>query len=172
MRVAKKSSLLQWEKILKVMLNGKPVNRVSLEAMPEMKDVPLYRLSTFIWRIKKTGGVVKLTKDGRKVDGYVLLNTAEMKEYLDNREKTFGVKKTVKTPKATKTPKAPKAPKTPKTPKKKVAKTQVVETLDDLDAKPLKNELVDDLSVEEIVDEFDSEVDDIVNDIRDNVAPF
>ena len=168
MRVAKKSSLLQWEKILKVMLNGKPVNRDSLEAMPEMEDVPLYRLSTFIWRIKKTGGVVKLTKDGRKVDGYVLLNTAEMKEYLDNREKTFGVKKTVKVPKATKTPKAPKAPKTPKTPKKKVAKTQVVETLDDLQAKPLKQEVVEEITIEEIVDEYDQETNDIINDIVSN----
>lgn len=163
MRVAKKSSFLQWEKILKIMTNGKPVNRESLEAMPEMKDVPLYRLSTFIWRIKMTGGIVKLTKDGRKVQGYVLVNTSDMKEYLDKRENSFSAKTTVKPVKASKTVKAPKAPKTPKVPK-----TKVVKTLDDLQAKPLKQEVVEEITIEEIVDEYDQETNDIVNDIVSN----
>lgn len=83
------SKMLQWEKILKVMLNGQPVNKESLEAMPEMKGVPLYRLSTFVWRIKMTGGVVKVVKDGRKIAGYQLANTDEMQKYLDKREKVF-----------------------------------------------------------------------------------
>jgi hypothetical protein len=83
------TKMLQWEKILKVMLAGQEVNKESLEAMPEMKDVPLYRLSTFIWRIKMTGGVVKAVKDGRKIAGYQLLNTAEMQKYFDKREKVF-----------------------------------------------------------------------------------
>ena len=83
------TKMLQWEKILKVMLTGQEVNKESLEAMPEMKDVPLYRLSTFIWRIKVTGGVVKAVKDGRKISGYQLLNTDEMRKYFDKREKVF-----------------------------------------------------------------------------------
>lgn len=83
------TKMLQWEKILKVMLTGQEINKGSLEAMPEMKDVPLYRLSTFIWRIKMTGGVVKAVKDGRKIAGYQLLNTAEMQKYFDKREKVF-----------------------------------------------------------------------------------
>jgi hypothetical protein len=83
------TKMLQWEKILKVMLNGQPVTKESLEAMPEMKGVPLYRLSTFVWRIKMTGGVVKVVKDGRKVAGYQLANTDEMQKYLNKREKVF-----------------------------------------------------------------------------------
>ena len=37
----------------------------------------LYRLSTYIYNIKKNGGVVKSVKDGRKVLGYQLLNGNE-----------------------------------------------------------------------------------------------
>lgn len=37
----------------------------------------LYRLSTYIYNIKKSGGVVKSIKDGRKVIGYQLLNGTE-----------------------------------------------------------------------------------------------
>jgi hypothetical protein len=37
----------------------------------------LYRLSTYIYNIKKNGGVVKAVKDGRKVIGYQLLNGTE-----------------------------------------------------------------------------------------------
>lgn len=83
------SKMLQWEKILKVMLTGQEVNKESLEAMPEMSGVPLYRLSTFIWRIKITGGVVKAVKNGRKISGYQLMNIAEMQKYLDRRDKVF-----------------------------------------------------------------------------------
>jgi hypothetical protein len=87
------------------MLNGEPVTKESLEAMPEMKDVPLYRLSTFIWRIKVIGGVVKVVKDGRKVGGYALTNAAEMKKYIDRREKDIASassKKVAKAPKKVK----------------------------------------------------------------------
>ena len=105
MRFAKQAKTLQWEKVLKVMLNGEPVTKESLEAMPEMKDVPLYRLSTFIWRIKVIGGVVKVVKDGRKVGGYALTNTAEMQKYIDRREKDIAAassKKVAKAPKKVK----------------------------------------------------------------------
>lgn len=37
----------------------------------------LYRLSTYIYNIKKTGGVVKAIKNGRNVIGYQLLNGTE-----------------------------------------------------------------------------------------------
>lgn len=37
----------------------------------------LYRLSTYIYNIKKNGGIVKAIKDGRKVVGYQLLNGDE-----------------------------------------------------------------------------------------------
>ena len=136
MRIAKKSSLLQWEKVLKVMLSGNAVNRESLEAMPEMKDVPLYRLSTFIWRIKMTGGVVKVVKDGRKIAGYQLANIADMQKYLDDREKTFTKNKPVKAAKVKAAPKARK-----------------VKKLADLDAKPVAPVVQEPSSVESVKEE-------------------
>lgn len=116
----KKSSLLQWEKVLQVMVSGKPVNREILEEMPEMEDVPMYRLSSFIYHVKLAGGVVKVIKDGRKIDKYELVNIKDMVKYLEKREKSFSAK-------------APATPaKVTAKPSKKVAKK--VEKLSDLDA--------------------------------------
>lgn len=146
MRIAKKSSLLQWEKVLKVMLSGNAVNRESLEVMPEMKDVPLYRLSTFIWRIKMTGGVVKVVKDGRKIAGYQLANIADMQKYLDDREKTFTKTKPVKAAKV-----------------KAAPKTRKVKKLADLDAKPVAPVVQEEpVSIESTQDEIE------VTEITDN----
>jgi hypothetical protein len=131
MRFAKQAKTLQWEKVLKVMLNGEPVTKESLEAMPEMKDVPLYRLSTFIWRIKVIGGVVKVVKDGRKVGGYALTNAAEMKKYIDRRDKDIA---------AASSKKVAKAPKIAKAPKK-------VKKLKDLQATPAVEEVKEDAVV-------------------------
>lgn len=89
MYTGKKSSLLQWEKVLKVMLTGKTVSRESLEKMKEMEDVPMYRLSSFIYHVKLAGGVVKVVKDGRKIQAYELVNIKDMVKYLENREKSF-----------------------------------------------------------------------------------
>lgn len=137
MRFAKQAKTLQWEKILKVMLNGKPVTKESLEAMPEMKGVPLYRLSTFVWRIKVIGGVVKVVKDGRKVGGYALMNTAEMQKYIDRREKDIVAASSKKVAKAAKTPKVVKAPK--------------VKKLKDLQADPVVEEVtVEEMQITEV----------------------
>jgi hypothetical protein len=89
MYTGKKSSLLQWEKVLKVMLTGKSVSRESLEKMKEMKDVPMYRLSSFIYHVKLAGGVVKVIKNGRKIESYELINIKDMEKYFAGREKTF-----------------------------------------------------------------------------------
>jgi hypothetical protein len=137
MRFAKQAKTLQWEKILKVMLNGEPVTKESLEAMPEMKGVPLYRLSTFVWRIKVIGGVVKVVKDGRKVGGYALMNTAEMQKYIDRREKDIVAASSKKVAKAAKTPKVVKAPK--------------VKKLKDLQADPVVEEVtVEEMQITEV----------------------
>ena len=126
------SKMLQWEKILKVMLTGEPVTKESLEAMPEMQDVPLYRLSTFVWRIKMTGGVVRVVKDGRKIAGYQLMNIDEMQKYLTKREKVFADAEKKLEQKALKQA----ARQTPKP--VKVKKTKAVKSLKDLNAKPVK----------------------------------
>ena len=137
MRFAKQAKTLQWEKVLKVMLNGEPVTKESLEAMPEMKGVPLYRLSTFVWRIKVIGGVVKVVKDGRKVGGYALMNTAEMQKYIDRREKDIVAASSKKVAKAAKTPKVVKAPK--------------VKKLKDLQADPVVEEVtVEEMQITEV----------------------
>lgn len=47
----------------------------------------LYRLSTYIYNIKKNGGIVKAIKDGRKVVGYQLLNGTE----FDNHGRWVGI---------------------------------------------------------------------------------
>ena len=139
MGFAKQAKTLQWEKILKVMLNGEPVTKESLEAMPEMKGVPLYRLSTFVWRIKVIGGVVKVVKDGRKVGGYALMNTAEMQKYIDRREKDIVAASSKKVAKAAKTPKVVTAPK--------------VKKLKDLQADPVVEEVtVDEMEITEVTE--------------------
>jgi hypothetical protein len=40
----------------------------------------LYRISTYIWNIKKDGGVVQSVKDKRKLIGYQLLNHDEFND--------------------------------------------------------------------------------------------
>jgi hypothetical protein len=135
------SKMLQWEKILKVMLTGQEVNKESLEAMPEMKGVPLYRLSTFIWRIKVTGGVVKAVKNGRKISGYQLANIDEMQKYLDRREKVFAdaAKKDAEKEQKKAERAAAKSAKAVKVKKPKVSK---VTKLKDLNAAPVEKEEV------------------------------
>lgn len=67
------------EKIACVMLSGKPVSPTEIEACFKGTDQEgvLYRLSTNIYNIRKDGGIVRVTKDGRKVTGYQLVNFDE-----------------------------------------------------------------------------------------------
>ena len=67
------------EKIACVMLSGKPVSPAEIEACFKGTDQEgvLYRLSTNIYNIRKDGGIVRVTKDGRKVTGYQLVNFDE-----------------------------------------------------------------------------------------------
>ncbi len=95
----KKSSLNQWEKVLGVLLTGAGINKDVLEAMPEMKDVPMYRLSSYLYGIKLAGGVIKVTKNGRNIDKYVLVNIDEMKKYFEKRQKFISAKSVTAAPK-------------------------------------------------------------------------
>ena len=65
-----------FNKIAVVMTSGEPVTIEQFkQVFTGTKVQPvLYRLSTYIWNIKKNGGVVKSIKDGRKVVAYQLLN--------------------------------------------------------------------------------------------------
>jgi hypothetical protein len=68
-----------YNKIAVVMKSGEPVTIEQFkQVFTNTKVEPvLYRLSTYIWNIKKNGGVVKSIKDGRKVTAYQLLNGEE-----------------------------------------------------------------------------------------------
>ena len=147
--MSRKSTKLQpFQKLLTVMVSGKPVTIDEIDATLG-KEIYMYRLSTYIWHIKTfANGVVKPTKDGRKVTAYQLVNVDEIKEYMkrvgiDSANFTAGSK--VKKPSQS-----------------KLAK------LSDLDAKPLApivEETVVDVKVEEAQngDEVDLVVEEITN---------
>ena len=62
----KSTKLKPFQKLLTVMITGKPVTVAEIEATLGM-EIYMYRLSTYMWHIKtKADGVVKAIKDGRK----------------------------------------------------------------------------------------------------------
>lgn len=79
----KSTKLKPFQKLLTVMVSGKPVTIDEIEATLG-KEIYMYRLSTYIWHIKtQANGVVKAIKDGRKVSAYQIVNVSEVKEYLN-----------------------------------------------------------------------------------------
>ena len=93
--MSRKSTKLQpFQKLLTVMISGKPVTIEEIDATLG-KEIYMYRLSTYIWHVKTfANGVVKPIKDGRKVTAYQLINVDEVKEYM----KRVGVDSTNFTP--------------------------------------------------------------------------
>jgi len=75
----RKGKINRHEKITQVLLSGKPVSPAEISAVFEGTDqaAVLYRLSTNIYNIRKDGGIVKVIKDGRKVQAYQLVNHTE-----------------------------------------------------------------------------------------------
>ena len=49
-------------------------------------DIHMYRLSNYIWNIKKNGGYVRALKNGRDVVGYQLANPDTIKAHLTKRK--------------------------------------------------------------------------------------
>ena len=81
--MAKTIKLKPFEKLLTVMVSGKPVTIEEIDATLG-NEIYMYRLSTYIWHIKTfANGVVKAIKDGRKVTAYQIVNVKEVKEYMD-----------------------------------------------------------------------------------------
>lgn len=72
----RKGKVNRHEKITQVLLSGKPVSPQEIQAVFAGTDQEsvLYRLSTNIYNIRKDGGIVKVIKDGRKVQAYQLVN--------------------------------------------------------------------------------------------------
>jgi hypothetical protein len=78
----KQIRLKPFEKLLTVMISGKPVTKDEIETTLG-GEIYMYRLSTYIWHIKThANGVVKAIKDGRKVTAYQLMNIADVKQYM------------------------------------------------------------------------------------------
>jgi hypothetical protein len=168
MAKTKTVKLKPFEKLLTIMVHGKPVTIEEIETTLG-DEIHMYRLSTYIWHIKTfANGVVKAIKDGRKVTAYQITNVNEVKQYMKTAGVTAanfvpgqaqkvtrgGVKAVAKTVTKTKTTKTVKP----------------VTKLKDLNSKPVQTQ-VDDPVVEEIVnDSFDPEVDTIVNEIRDSIV--
>ena len=75
----RKGKVNRHEKITQVLLSGKPVSPQEIADCFKGTDqeAVLYRLSTNIYNIRKDGGIVKVIKDGRKVQAYQLVNFTE-----------------------------------------------------------------------------------------------
>ena len=81
-KAAKKMKLKPFQKLLTVMISGKPVTKDEINTLLG-HEIFMYRISTYMWHIKTiANGVVKVVKDGRKVAGYQLVNVDEVKEYM------------------------------------------------------------------------------------------
>jgi predicted transcriptional regulator len=75
----KTGELKQHEKILTLMLNGKPLAVKDIKTLLG-KEIEMYRLSAYILGIKYDyKGVIKTAKNGRNVLSYQLMNADEVK---------------------------------------------------------------------------------------------
>ena len=89
----RKGKVNRHEKITQVLLSGKPVTPDEIAEVFKGKDqeAVLYRLSTNIYNIRKDGGIVKVIKNGRKVQAYQLVNFTEFNtdgRYVGAQKKT------------------------------------------------------------------------------------
>ncbi len=66
----------RWENLLSVFSNGGPVTLKEIEDTMEYSN--MYRIGCVIYEIKLNGGVIKVHKNGRKVEAYELVNVKEM----------------------------------------------------------------------------------------------
>jgi hypothetical protein len=126
----KSNKLAPFQKLLTIMISGKPVTLEEIDTLLG-KEIYMYRISTYMWHIKtNANGVIKAIKDGRKVTGYQLMNVNEVKKYMD----TVGITKAGFQPgKAEKKPSISKladlkATPAPKAKKAKPAKVEPVAT--------------------------------------------
>ncbi len=126
----KSTKLKPFQKILTLMISGKPVTIQEIDDAFG-SEIQMYRLSTYMWHIKTNAeGVIKPIKDGRKVTAYQLVNVVVVKKYMDRAGVTQAASSTnVSKP-----------------------KTQKVSKLKDLAAKPVEAPVVEEVVVTEVVD--------------------
>jgi hypothetical protein len=79
----KSNKLAPWQKLVTIMVTGKPVTVDEIEATLG-NEIYMYKLSTYMWCIKTdAGGVIKVMKEGRKAVAYQIMNVKEVKEYMN-----------------------------------------------------------------------------------------
>jgi hypothetical protein len=101
-KIVRKGKQNRHEKITQVMLSGKPVTpeEIAMTFKGTDQEAVLYRLSTNIYNIRLDGGIVKVIKNGRKVQAYQLVNHEEFDlkgRYVGKVLKPNQVKTEVKT---------------------------------------------------------------------------
>lgn len=76
------TKLKPFQKVLTVMISGKPVTIEEFETLLG-QEIQMYRISTYMWHIKTiANGVIRPIKDGRQVTAYQLVNVNEMLKYM------------------------------------------------------------------------------------------
>ena len=85
----KSNKLAPFEKLMTIMVTGKPITKEEIEATLG-NEIHMYRLSTYMWHIKvNANGVIKVIKEGRKAVAYQIMNPDEIKKYMN----TTGINK-------------------------------------------------------------------------------
>ena len=85
----KSEKVAPFQKLLTVMVSGKPITIEEIDATLG-KEIHMYRLSTYMWHIKvNANGVIKVIKEGRKAVAYQIMNPDEIKKYMN----TTGINK-------------------------------------------------------------------------------
>jgi biotin operon repressor len=74
----------QAEKLLLILLDGHEAGLQEIETTLGGL-IEVYRLSTYLWNLKKWGADIRKVKAGRKVVGIQLLNTDAMATYAQTR---------------------------------------------------------------------------------------
>ena len=74
--------LKPFQKLLTIMISVNAVTRDEIDTLLG-KEIYMYRISTYMWHIKtNANGIIRITKEGRKVTSYQLVNADEVKEYM------------------------------------------------------------------------------------------
>jgi hypothetical protein len=90
MAKTKTVKLKPFEKMLNVMLTGKPVSKEEFDTLLG-KEIQMYRISTYVWHIKTIAScTVKVIKDGRKVSSYQLMEVDKARTYLETNGVLLG----------------------------------------------------------------------------------
>lgn len=76
--------LSQAEKVLSLLLSGKvtPFSQITKQLKNE---IAVYRLSVYLWELKKLGANIVRHKEGRKIVALQLKNQKQMQHYMEKR---------------------------------------------------------------------------------------